>query len=100
MYISRVDRNGRSLATRIYNAVQSGDIQIKEITEFNGTTRLDQYAAKAWGAENSRNWWIIAAASGLGWMFDLTIEEEGAEEAVTIIIPELDNVIEYMKLVR
>ena len=98
MYISRMDKNGNSLSTRIYNAVQDGDIEIKEIKEFNGTTRLDQYAAACWGAQYSRNWWIIAAASGIGWIFDLSFEEEGVEEPVTIIIPELKSVIEFIKL--
>lgn len=98
MYISRIDKNGRSLSTRIYNAVQNGDIEIKEIKEFNGTTRLDQYAASSWGAENSRNWWIIAAASGVGWIFDLSFKEDGVEEPVTLIIPELESVLEYINL--
>ena len=42
-------------------------LQIKKIVEADGVTRLDQYAAIEFGNENGINWWIIAAASGIGY---------------------------------
>ena len=100
MYISRINRRGKSIAPQIYRAVDAGLLPIKEIKTINKATRLDQYAAEAWGPENSKNWWIIAAASGIGWMFDTTIEEEGIEENITIIIPEFTPTQDYINSIK
>ena len=99
MYISRINRNGKSIAPQIYRAVDAGLIPIIKIMDINKSTRLDQYAAEYWGPENSKNWWIIAAASGIGWMFDNTIEENGIEEAITIFIPDFKATKDYINTI-
>ena len=48
----------------IRRAVQQGQIGTREHTLREGE-RLDTIAGRVYG--NSRLWWIIAAASGIGW---------------------------------
>ena len=48
----------------IRRAVQRGDISVREHVLKEGE-RLDILAGKSFG--NARLWWIIAAASGIGW---------------------------------
>ena len=49
---------------KIYFAVQNGAIQYKTITLKEGI-RLDHFAGSIYG--DGSLWWIIAAASGIGW---------------------------------
>lgn len=46
------------------SAVDAGQITVR-IQIAAGEERLDVIAGKVYG--DSRNWWIIAAASGIGW---------------------------------
>jgi hypothetical protein len=55
--------NGKD-TSRIYFAASSGALECKTIT-MNSTQRLDTIAGKYYG--DSQLWWIIAAASGIGW---------------------------------
>lgn len=56
---------GTSLsASVIKQAADSGAIQTRAIT-LKGSERLDTIAGREYG--DSGNWWIIAAASGIGW---------------------------------
>jgi len=74
MGVRRYDRNdymagGQMLATpewlyRIQHNVKAGRIRTEVIILSEGE-RLDHVAAKAYG--NGRLWWIISAASGIGW---------------------------------
>lgn len=48
----------------IYFAASTGKLKCKAFT-MNATQRLDTLAGKYYG--NSQYWWIIAAASGIGW---------------------------------
>ena len=48
----------------IYTAVKRGDIK-SETRILRGSERLDTLAGKIYG--DSTLWWIIAAASGIGW---------------------------------
>ena len=48
----------------IYKAVEKDEIVYDEIVTEAGK-RLDHYANEYYGDAN--NWWIIAAASGIGW---------------------------------
>jgi hypothetical protein len=50
--------------TNIRNAAVSGRITITEHTLQEGE-RLDTLAGRVYG--NSRLWWVISAASGIGW---------------------------------
>ena len=56
---------GTSFASAIiFNAVERGEI-IATTVELKSHQRLDQLAGRAYGS--SSYWWIIAAASGIGW---------------------------------
>jgi len=48
----------------IFDAVDSGAIPA-EVLQIDATSRLDIIAFEAYG--DSTLWWIIAAASGIGW---------------------------------
>lgn len=52
----------------VKKAVDNGSIDVVERT-IQGAERLDILAGKIYG--DSRNWWIIAAASGIGWMLQV-----------------------------
>ena len=74
MAINRYDRTdvmggGKMLATpenirRIHRAVRQGNIICKQII-LREEERLDHIAGKVYG--NGQLWWVIAAASGIGW---------------------------------
>ncbi len=49
---------------RIFNAIESGNLSFNTRVT-TGFERLDHIAAKAYGT--SELWWVIAAASGIGW---------------------------------
>lgn len=56
---------GTSLAINVVKqAIDSGEIKTRVIT-LQGSERLDIIAGREYG--DSSNWWIIAAASGIGW---------------------------------
>ena len=63
MFIDRYN-NGISIADKVYKAVNKDEISY-EIVVTDGARRLDHYAHEAYN--ESMNWWIIAAASGIGW---------------------------------
>lgn len=52
------------ISSRLYFACQNGTIGFS-ITEMVSGERLDHIAAKSYG--DSLLWWVIAAASGIGW---------------------------------
>jgi len=78
MPISRYTRNsivaggaryGTSVAgVVIYNAVQTNQIAYKRIVTRDGM-RLDTLAAQEYG--DSSLWWVIAAASKIGWALQI-----------------------------
>ena len=57
------------LSSKIFYAVDSGTIA-STITQVNDHERLDHIAYKTYG--DGTLWWIIAAASGLGWSMQLS----------------------------
>ena len=63
-YINRFDSNGNSVGNKIFHACDLGLIPFKTV-DVEGIRRLDHYAFKEYG--EGLNWWIIAAASGIGW---------------------------------
>jgi hypothetical protein len=44
MYISRFDRNGNSIANRLYHLVNTGEIRLQKKITADGSMRLDEYA--------------------------------------------------------
>ena len=94
MYISRFDVNGNSIANKLYHLVDSGEISLQDKIKASGAKRLDEYAFEYYG--NGLNWWIIAAASGVGWWFNLSKLESGSdivETGVQLYIPKIDDII-------
>ena len=63
-YISRFDSRGNSVGNKIFHACELNLISFKTVT-VEGTKRLDHYSSEYYG--DGLNWWIIAAASGIGW---------------------------------
>ena len=64
---------GRAIATvstssKIFNGVESGTIKFSSVVLKQGQ-RLDHIAATAYGSASY--WWVIAAASGIGWGMQL-----------------------------
>lgn len=57
------------LSTRIYAAVDAGIINAS-VSQLESNTRLDVIAFEAYG--DATLWWIIAAASGIGWSMQLS----------------------------
>jgi hypothetical protein len=57
------------LSTRIYAAVDAGIIPAS-VSQLESNTRLDVIAFEAYG--DATLWWIIAAASGIGWSMQLS----------------------------
>ena len=67
--LSKRGGSGQGLSTsdnmcRIFNAVQQGSIGFSTIVLEEGQ-RLDTLAGQIYG--DSSYWWVIAAASGIGW---------------------------------
>lgn len=67
-YVNRFD-NGKTISNSncvevIQNGIKTGQIKV-EIVTLSGNQRLDTLAGEYYG--DSSLWWIIAAASGIGW---------------------------------
>ena len=67
--LSKRIRSGKGLATsnnmfRVFNAVQQGNLCFSTLVLEEGQ-RLDTIAGQVYGS--SSYWWVIAAASGIGW---------------------------------
>lgn len=52
------------MTSKVRRAVLNGTIPVRRRILREGE-RLDQIAGETWG--NAQDWWIIAAASGIGW---------------------------------
>ena len=69
-FVNKTNYNGKEIyATnqnnvKIYNAVKSGKINVNTHILLENQ-RLDSIAGYTYG--NSSYWWVIAAASGIGW---------------------------------
>jgi hypothetical protein len=76
------------LTSRIYRACDSGAIGSKIIT-FKRGDRLDLISQVEYG--NGMDWWLIAAASGLGWWLQIN-------DDTIIRIPNRDQIREMFNL--
>jgi len=77
-----------SVSSRIYNAVISGNLDFTTAV-LKGGQRLDHMAGVAYGA--SSMWWVIAAASGIGW---------GMQVPPGTILRIPKNIAEVIQLIR
>lgn len=55
--------------TRLRLAIKSGIVKIESVLTMTGVERLDTLAGQIYG--NSRYWWVLAAASDIGWGLQL-----------------------------
>ena len=67
----------------IRSGIESGDIQITKILILTETDRVEHIAGALYG--DSRYWWIIAAASEIGWALQ-------APPGTIIKVPDLNDV--------
>ncbi len=56
------------LCSQIYFACENGEIPFVEL-QYKQGDRLDHLAAKYYGS--GLDWWVIAAASGISWWFQI-----------------------------
>lgn len=73
-------------SSAIWRAVRDGTIAYSESVLQEGE-RLDTIAGKVYG--DGRYWWVIAAASGIGWGIQVP-------PGTVIIIPDINQVAEYV----
>tara|TARA_Y100000592_G_scaffold22646_1_gene35170 strand:+ start:751 stop:1020 length:270 start_codon:yes stop_codon:yes gene_type:complete len=64
MAFERYDFLGSNINSKIYSEVRKNNISFKTVLT-NSTKRLDHYSLETYG--DSSYWWVIAAASGIGW---------------------------------
>lgn len=76
-----------NINSKIYRAVQNNKISSKTYVTSSGD-RLDHIAFKEYG--DGLNWWVIAAASGIGWWMQMP-------EGIVLKIPTDLNEIESLK---
>ena len=57
-----------SFAGFIYRAIENDIIDV-DVVISDGSKRLDHYAQEYY--EDPDNWWVIAAASGIGWWLQI-----------------------------
>jgi hypothetical protein len=86
MSSERYDSLGNNINEKIYKAVQSNSISFRNVVT-TSSKRLDHYSIEEYG--DSRYWWVIAAASGIGWWLQVPSN-------TLITIP--TNIKEVMKL--
>jgi hypothetical protein len=67
----------------IRSGIESGDIQIIRVLTLTETDRVEHIAGALYG--DSRYWWIIAAASEIGWALQ-------APPGTIIKVPDLNDV--------
>jgi hypothetical protein len=76
------------LTSEIYQACESGLIPFK-FTIFKSGDRLDLISGNEYG--NGFDWWIIAAASGIGWWLQIN-------DDTVLRIPDRDKIRERFNL--
>jgi len=74
-----------NISPHVYKAVENDLIQYELVISEEGK-RLDHYANEYYGDAN--NWWIIAAASGIGWWLQVP---EGVVLRIPISLNEIIN---------
>lgn len=79
-----------SISNEIYRAVQNSAISFKVKTTTAGD-RLDHIAFKEY--KNAQYWWIIAAASGIGWWLQVP---EGIVLNIPTDLDQIENLSENL----
>lgn len=64
MAFERYDIINNNINSKIYLAVKSKKIKFRQVVT-DSARRLDHYSLDEYG--DSTYWWVIAAASGIGW---------------------------------
>lgn len=91
MALTRYSGNRRNITSninhKIYQAVQNKNISYTRYVTKSGD-RLDHIAGKVYG--DALDWWVIAAASGIGWWLQIP-------EGIVLNIPSDLDEIEKLK---
>ena len=89
MSFERYDIVNNNINSKIYLAVKNKKINFKKVVT-DSARRLDHYALNQYG--DSSYWWVIAAASGIGWWLQVP-------SGTLLIIPtNLDEVLKLKSL--
>lgn len=64
MAFDRYSYSDQNINSKIYKKIKNNEIRYRSVISVEGK-RLDHYAFEEYG--NSNYWWVIAAASGIGW---------------------------------
>ena len=98
-YISRYNKQGKSVANLLYQGVENGTIRVNQVVEVAKGERLDYFADKYYG--DGRNWWIIASANGIRWPLGIgngfANRENGKETTIKLFIPLLEDVLSLLR---
>lgn len=92
-YSKYIKKNGFDISISSYlkKAVDNNQISYKTETSKTGV-RLDHYAYKQYN--DSSAWWVIAAASGIGWWLQMP---EGIELKIPTSLDQIDELKEKIK---
>jgi len=74
-----------NINSRIYKNVENGSIDYRTYTTKSGD-RLDRIAYDQY--KDAKLWWIIAAASGIGWWMQVA---EGIELRIPLNVEDIEN---------
>ena len=89
-YVRSVSGVDLSISNEIYRAVKNNEITFKTQTTTSGD-RLDHIAFKEY--KDGQYWWIIAAASGIGWWLQVP---EGIVLNIPTNLDQIENLSENL----
>ena len=89
-YVRSVSGVELSISNEIYRAVQNNEITFKTQITTSGD-RLDHIAFKEY--KDAQYWWIIAAASGIGWWLQVP---EGIVLNIPTNLDQIENLSENL----
>ena len=89
-YVRSVSGVELSISNEIYRAVQNNEITFKTQATTSGD-RLDHIAFKEY--KDAQYWWIIAAASGIGWWLQVP---EGVVLNIPTNLDQIENLSENL----
>ena len=68
MAFDRYDFLRGNINSKIYSGIRDRSIEFKTVIS-DSSKRLDHYSLDQYG--DSKYWWVIAAASGIGWLLQI-----------------------------
>lgn len=84
-YVNSTIRSG-NINSKIYRAVQNNEIPYKTYVTKSGD-RLDHISFREY--DDALNWWVIAAASGIGWWLQVP---EGISLSIPVNLEDIERI--------